>query len=97
MVISSHVFAADFNETAAGRGCVACRGTGYHGRLGIFEMMEVDSTIAQRVAQSAPESELHALAERQGMRSLRQSALARLRQGKTSFEEVMRVTGAGRA
>ncbi|MEK7704109.1 MAG: GspE/PulE family protein, partial [Myxococcota bacterium] len=89
--------AADFNETAAGRGCVACRGTGYHGRLGIFEMMEVDSTIAQRVAQSAPESELHALAERQGMRSLRQSALARLRQGKTSFEEVMRVTGAGRA
>jgi general secretion pathway protein E len=86
--------AARFAGTVAGVGCVNCRGTGYHGRIGIFEVLDVTGPLAALVQTKAGEDRLRDLACRQGMRTLRACALERLAQGMTTFEEVIRITGA---
>ena len=76
-----------------GEGCSECRGTGYIGRSGIFEIMPVDDAIKELVIQGADAPEIKRSAVSHGMRTLRQSALRKLAEGVTTFEEVVRVTG----
>ncbi len=76
-----------------GVGCPECRGTGYRGRTGIFEILPVDDAIKHLIQTGADSGEIKREAVKQGMRTLRQSALRKLAQGLTSFEEVVRVTG----
>jgi len=76
-----------------GEGCSECRGTGYIGRSGIFEIMPVDDAIKELVIQGADAPEVKRSAVSHGMRTLRQSALRKLAEGVTTFEEVVRVTG----
>jgi general secretion pathway protein E len=76
-----------------GQGCHECRGTGYLGRSGIFEILSVDDTIKPLIVEGKDAPEIKREATRAGMRTLRQSALRRLAEGQTSFEEVVRVTG----
>ncbi|XXF75825.1 GspE/PulE family protein [Myxococcaceae bacterium GXIMD 01537] len=78
-----------------GAGCVRCRGTGYHGRTGAFEIVTASSQMRELVTRGAPHHELLASAQRAGMRTLREAAVRKLAQGLTSFEEVMRMTSAG--
>lgn len=73
-------------------GCPLCNGTGYRGRVGIFEMLEVDESIRRAVMEGVPAEVLGDLARKQGMRNLRQDALCKVCQGLTSVEEVLRVT-----
>ncbi len=77
-----------------GEGCETCRNTGYKGRVGIYEVMIVNEEIRELILQHAPSTKIKQAAFKNGMRSLRQDALARAKQGLTSIEEVFRVTNA---
>jgi type IV pilus assembly protein PilB len=74
-----------------GRGCPACRETGYHGRLGIFEVLEVTDAIRTLVNQNAPDSSIRLAAIENGMRSIGEDGLKKVMAGHTTLEEVTRV------
>ena len=74
-----------------GEGCLQCRGTGYIGRTGAFELLEVDTSIRKLIGQSASAPEIYKAARANNMRSLKESAIYQMAQKRTTFEEVMRV------
>ena len=76
-----------------GAGCHECRSTGYLGRTGIFEILGIDEAVKSLIVQGSDAPEIKREAQKNGMRTLRQSALRKLAEGTTSFEEVVRVTG----
>jgi general secretion pathway protein E len=76
-----------------GRGCHDCRSTGYLGRAGIFEILPIDESIKHLIIEGKDAPEIKREAVKNGMRTLRQSALRKLAEGQTTFEEVVRVTG----
>ena len=75
----------------AGAGCRQCGDTGYRGRMGIFEFLEVTPSISRLVAEGAPESALRERAESLGMQNLGQYGLDKVRQGETTVDEVLAV------
>lgn len=75
-------------------GCPACQGTGYQGRVGIYELVYLTTEMQTLVLSHAPVNELRQLAIRQGFRTLRQDGFLKAWQGITSVEEVLRVTEA---
>jgi general secretion pathway protein E len=75
-----------------GAGCEQCYGTGYKGRVGIFEMMELNDELRKRIMANADASELTMLARAHGMRQLREDGWLKVASGLTSAEEVIRVT-----
>jgi len=87
---------AEFASCRSGSGCVTCRGTGYFGRVGVFEMLDLTAELQAMVIGEAAEDQLRHAALATGMRPLREGALAKLRSGLTTAEEVIRVTGAAR-
>ena len=74
-----------------GAGCARCRGTGYRGRLGVFELVEVDDALRDAVVRRAPRSELRDRAVEGGMAPLRVDAWSKVARGLTTVEEVLRV------
>ncbi|MDH4173345.1 MAG: GspE/PulE family protein [Betaproteobacteria bacterium] len=76
----------------AGRGCGVCRGTGYKGRKAVGELLRLTPEIAELIVSRAPLRTLRAAAEQSGTRFLRQAALALVRSGETTLDEVNRVT-----
>ncbi len=72
-------------------GCARCAQSGYRGRLAFHEVMPVTEEIARAVVERASTAEVGRLARSQGMRTLRQDALEKVRSGETSLEEVARV------
>jgi general secretion pathway protein E len=76
-----------------GAGCNRCRNTGYFGRTGIFEILTIDNSIRDLIDRKEDFLKIKDMAIKRGMRTLRQSALRKLAEGITSFEEVVRVTG----
>jgi general secretion pathway protein E len=79
-------------ETFRGAGCEHCSGAGYQGRVGIFELMELDDEIRKRIMANEDASQITAAARRHGMRNLREDGWLKVRAGVTTAEEVMRVT-----
>ncbi len=77
-----------------GAGCERCGNTGYRGRIGLYELMLMSDEIRHRVASGADANEIREQAVSEGLRSLRQDALDKLREGLTTPEEVVRVTRA---
>jgi len=77
-----------------GEGCKTCSGTGYKGRLAVFEVMEINEELKEFILSGASALEIKREAIRQGMMTLRQSALVKLKQGITTIEEVVRNTAA---
>lgn len=75
-----------------GEGCFECRLTGYRGRSGIFEILEIDEKVKELINEEADVQTIKREAVRRGMKTLRQSALRKLADGETTFEEVLRVT-----
>jgi len=78
-----------------GAGCESCRQTGYRGRVGIFELLPVDGSIRPMIQARANASEIRTMAEKQGMRLLRDDGLAKALAGVTTIDEVVRVTAHG--
>ncbi|MDR2459902.1 MAG: type IV-A pilus assembly ATPase PilB [Deltaproteobacteria bacterium] len=75
-----------------GRGCPTCKGTGYKGRLGVFEVMENTQTLADAIASSVNEGQLRKIALKEGMATLRQDGLLKAQQGLTSLAQVLEKT-----
>jgi general secretion pathway protein E len=73
-------------------GCPACRGTGYHGRVGCFELLSVDENVRRLVQAHALASEINDAARCAGMHSLRDDGLVKVAAGQTTLEEVIRVS-----
>jgi general secretion pathway protein E len=76
-----------------GTGCTKCRGTGYYGRIAIFEVMPVSEEIRHLIHINAGSQEVQKMARKEGMQMLRESAIVKLKDGTTTAEEVLRVTG----
>ena len=74
------------------RGCDGCRGTGYRGRTGIYELLPVDDPIRRLIMQQANASMLRSAAIERGMRPLLQDGARKVLEGRTTAEEVLRVT-----
>ena len=75
-----------------GRGCDVCSGTGYKGRVGLYEVMEVHEEIRELILSGGSAYELRQKAIENGMISLRESGLQKIREGITSIDEVIRET-----
>ena len=75
-----------------GKGCKLCRGTGYKGRIGIYEILDVAEDITSLIFKNAPTSVIRDAARRNGMRSLRDDALRKAEAGVSTISEVIRVT-----
>jgi len=75
-----------------GRGCDECRGTGYRGRMGIFEIMLLDDHLRELIMNRASTNVLREEARKRGMRTLRDSGLLAIYDGLTTIEEVVKET-----
>ncbi len=75
-----------------GKGCSACGGTGFKGRIALYEVMPVKEELKEMIIRGATATELKKGAIDLGMRTLRMSGLTKIREGVTSIEEVLRVT-----
>ncbi|MFK3799230.1 GspE/PulE family protein, partial [Pseudomonas sp. NPDC088444] len=75
-----------------GAGCGRCRGTGYRGRTAIAELLHLDDEIRQMIVERQPISQIKQYACSRGLRLLRGSALELVRDGRTTLEEINRVT-----
>ncbi len=75
-----------------GQGCVRCRGTGYRGRTGVFEVMRLTPRLQRLVQDRAPSQELKREALNEGMMTLREYAIKKMAKGETTFEEVVAMT-----
>jgi len=73
-------------------GCAACGGTGYHGRLGVIEVLVMSDEIRRLVLSQPDARAIERMARQEGMRSLYEDALAKAAAGATSIEEVLRTT-----
>jgi len=77
---------------AEGAGCLECSGTGYHGRTAICELLDLTDRIREMIVDRRPTSELKRVACEEGMITLRESGLAKIRAGITTVKEINKVT-----
>ncbi|HZH78574.1 MAG TPA: GspE/PulE family protein, partial [Archangium sp.] len=75
-----------------GAGCVRCRGTGYWGRTGAFEIVNLGNELREHISRGSSHEVMVDAARRGGTRTLREAAVRKLAMGLTSFEEVVRMT-----
>ena len=74
----------------SGNGCDVCNDTGYSGRLGIFEVMEVSDALRALIAKKAPADVIEAAAVKEGMRTMFEDGIQKMLKGMTTLEEVVR-------
>jgi type II secretory ATPase GspE/PulE/Tfp pilus assembly ATPase PilB-like protein/CheY-like chemotaxis protein len=86
-------FAAEPMRTFKGTGCSVCHGTGYKGRLGLYEVFVPDNHLRHLIATEAPITEITEYARKQEFLTLREDAFEKVQNGQTTLEEVFRVLG----
>jgi type IV pilus assembly protein PilB len=74
-------------------GCVRCGQSGYKGRTGVYEVMTMSDTVRRLILDRVSHDDLRAKAREEGMRTLREDGLEKVRHGITSIPEVLRVVG----
>ena len=72
-------------------GCASCSGTGFKGRLALHELMHMTADVERMTVERATTDDIAKMARHQGMRPLKQDGLAKVAQGLTSIEEILRV------
>ena len=77
---------------AEGAGCLECSGTGYHGRTAICELLDLTDRIREMIVGRRPTSEIKRVAREEGMMTLRESGMAKVRDGITTLKEINKVT-----
>ena len=88
-----HLFGDDVPRSLRrGAGCPECRGTGFSGRIGIYEMLRMTDEVRELVLARGSEQVLVRAAREHGLSTLREQCLQRVRDGETTLEEVVRVT-----
>jgi type IV pilus assembly protein PilB len=75
-----------------GAGCLECNGTGYHGRLAIAELLDLSDAIRSMILERRPASDIKKAAKEEGMVFLREAAVQRVMEGKTTLREINKVT-----
>ena len=75
-----------------GAGCLECSGTGFHGRTAICELLDLTDRIREMIVDRRPTSEIKRIAREEGMITLRESGLAKIRSGITTLKEINKVT-----
>lgn len=75
-----------------GPGCETCGGNGYQGRMGIYEVLEVDEAVSKMIVGRATSDDIQMAAIRAGMLTMQQDGFVKALQGKTTIEEILRVT-----
>lgn len=75
-----------------GKGCMKCRGTGYLGRSGVYEVLPVTESIKKLITPESNVEVMLDMAKREGMITLRENAIKKLLAGETTYQEVLRVT-----
>lgn len=75
-----------------GRGCSECRGTGYRGRIGIFEVLRIDAAVREAMLARTGPDPLRRIAHERGMRTLAEDGLEKARKGITTIEEISRAS-----
>ncbi|HYL61663.1 MAG TPA: type II secretion system protein GspE, partial [Candidatus Methylomirabilis sp.] len=83
---------ADKTTVQHGRGCATCNNTGYKGRVGLYEVMEINDDLRELILVGASAIELKKKALESGMITLRRSGLIKIAAGQTTMEEVLRET-----
>ena len=78
----------DITKLWSGKGCAHCNNTGYKGRIGIFECIQMDAAIEEVIMKEPTEREIKALADKQGTLDMREDGLIKILQGVTDFSEV---------
>jgi type II secretory ATPase GspE/PulE/Tfp pilus assembly ATPase PilB-like protein len=78
-------------ELYRGAGCRKCRGTGFHGRTGLYELMVADDPIREKIMARSQSTEILTAARSAGLRTIREDGWAKVRRGLTTPEEVVRV------
>jgi len=84
---------ADVDRVFRGKGCPTCHGSGYKGRVGIYEVLTLDDDLRDRIGSGASVLEIRRLVRQKGLRSIAHHALERVQAGATSLEEILRVLG----
>jgi type IV pilus assembly protein PilB len=79
-------------EFFEGKGCLECDGTGFHGRMAIAELLDLSDRIRGLILERRPAAEIKRAAKEEGMRFLRDSALAKVFEGSTTLKEINKVT-----
>ena len=79
-------------QTYGATGCEQCKGTGYKGRIGIFEVLPISEEMTRLLMKNGTALDIAAQARSEGVRNLRQSGLLKVRQGMTSLEEIESIT-----
>ena len=95
MLIIRPELVGDHPQFWRGQGCPACLGTGYQGRLGIYELLTPSDEIRQLILQNVDSNTIKQKAKLQGMRTLREDGAQKVLAGITSSAEVLRVTAEG--
>jgi type II secretory ATPase GspE/PulE/Tfp pilus assembly ATPase PilB-like protein len=85
-------FQADVSTVYQGAGCDKCRQTGYKGRIGIFELLELSDTLRDLITSNPALTDLRRAARESGMKSLREDGLEKVATGQTTVDELMRAT-----
>ncbi|MBF3269447.1 type II secretion system protein, partial [Pseudomonas aeruginosa] len=88
----ARLFPGQAAQWRVARGCGRCEGTGYSGRVGIYELVDLSSEMRDLIVQRASLEQMHRLAASQGQRNLREDGLIKAWLGMTSLDEVHRVT-----
>ncbi len=74
------------------KGCSHCNGTGYKGRVGLYELMEITDDVGKAISAEVPEDQLRKVAIQEGMITLRDAGLEKVRSRETSFDEILKKT-----
>ena len=83
----------DSFEAYKGKGCLACRNTGFKGRIGIYELLLVDPEISELVLEQAPGYKIREQARKNGMRTLLEDGIIKVNRGDTTISEVYETLG----
>ena len=75
-----------------GKGCIECSGTGFRGRTAIQELLELSDRVREMILGKRPSSEIRKVAKEEGIRFLREAAIAKAKAGTTTLKEINKVT-----
>ncbi len=84
--------ALEGQEFYEGKGCLECDGTGFHGRMAIAELLDLSDRIRGLILEQRPAAEIKRAAKEEGMKFLREAALAKVFEGSTTLKEINKVT-----
>ena len=94
-ILGLNIPASSRGKIQIGEGCDKCRWTGYLGRTGIFEVMEMNDRIRKLISQKTENRQIKTEALKDGMITLHEGAIRKMLDGETTVSEVLRVTGVG--